>query len=164
MSASDLFQSTRHQALLAQLIQRLLQRYQPLADFNDLPGVQANGRTYKGLQVVPLVQIAGSINRKGDFDRQFRPLRKHLRERWVNIFLLMQTDSWEPVTLFKVGESYYVEDGHHRVSVASTCGRQYIEADVWEYVAGKPPCQCKMIKIPARQASVPGYCEECVSA
>ena len=60
-------------------------------------------------------------------------------------------------------ESYYVEDGHHRVSVAITCGGQYIEADVWEYVAGRPTCSCKMIKIPARQASVPGYCEECAN-
>jgi len=160
-AAIDAFQSSLREAFLAGFIQRLLRRYQPLADFNDLPGVQGKGRLYKGLQTIPLRQIAGSVNRKGDFDKQFRPLRNHLRGRWVNVYLLMQRDTWLPIELYKVGEEYYVADGHHRISVAQATGKKYIEAEVWEYVSGKPPCQCKPVRIPGRLASVPVCCEEC---
>ena len=163
-SAKSAFHAARHQAQLAQLVARLMRRWEPLADFNDLPNIQSNGHTYKGLQSVPLEQIAGSVNRKGDFDQQFRPLRKHLGERWANVYLLLQNDGWEPVRLYRVGEKYYVEDGHHRVSVAHTVGMQYIEAEVWEYVAGKPTCCCEIVRIPARRTSVPACYEESASA
>jgi hypothetical protein len=33
----------------------------------------------------------------------------------------------------KVGDHYYVEDGHHRVSVARALGIAFIQAKVWEY-------------------------------
>lgn len=161
MAAINLFHSIRHAALRDQLLQRLLRRHQPLADFNHLHGLQMGSRTDLGLQVVPLKHITGSVNRQGDFDRRFRPLRKHLRDRWANIFLLMQTDGWEPVTLYKVWDSYYVEDGHHRVSVALANGRQFIEARVVEVAASAPPCACQPVRIPARLASVPVRCEEC---
>ena len=34
------------------------------------------------------------------------------------------------VALFKVGESYYVEDGNHRVSVARYQGVEWIDAEI----------------------------------
>ena len=37
-----------------------------------------------------------------------------------------------PVSLFKVGELYFVRDGHHRVSVAKSQGRDDIDAYVTE--------------------------------
>jgi len=160
-SGIDLFQSVHRQANLAGLVERLLGRYEPLADFNNLGSVQSKGRTYLGLQTIPLQQVSGSVNRQGDFDRHFRPLRRHLRDRWVNIFMQMQTDGWEPVKLYKVWNSYYVVDGHHRVSVALTSGRQFIEAEVWEY--GRQPSYFE-VGIPATLPSVSVCCEECVSA
>jgi ParB-like chromosome segregation protein Spo0J len=36
------------------------------------------------------------------------------------------------VVLYKVGEVYFVVDGHHRVSVAREQGQLYIEAEVRE--------------------------------
>ena len=39
-----------------------------------------------------------------------------------------------PVSLFRVGEAYFVRDGHHRVSVARAMGNQVIEADVTEVI------------------------------
>jgi len=38
-----------------------------------------------------------------------------------------------PVDLYKVGDSYFVKDGNHRVSVANQLGLEEIEAYVWEY-------------------------------
>ncbi|MBL8051150.1 MAG: ParB N-terminal domain-containing protein, partial [Anaerolineales bacterium] len=37
-----------------------------------------------------------------------------------------------PIVLYKVGEIYFVVDGHHRVSVAREQGQEYIEAEVRE--------------------------------
>jgi hypothetical protein len=35
--------------------------------------------------------------------------------------------------LYQVGDLFFVEDGHHRISVARQLGAQSIEAEVWEY-------------------------------
>jgi hypothetical protein len=40
---------------------------------------------------------------------------------------------------FKVGENYYVEDGHNRVSVARALGMLSIRAEVWEYPIRQAP-------------------------
>jgi len=37
------------------------------------------------------------------------------------------------IVVHKIGEQYYVEDGHHRVSVARSVGMVFIEAKIWEY-------------------------------
>jgi ParB-like chromosome segregation protein Spo0J len=38
-----------------------------------------------------------------------------------------------PVDLIRVGESYFVRDGHHRVSAARALGQAFIEATVTEW-------------------------------
>ena len=46
--------------------------------------------------------------------------------------------------VLSVTEKYYVEDGHHRVSVAQSIGMLFIQAKVWEYSAqekGKVDCE-----------------------
>jgi hypothetical protein len=37
-----------------------------------------------------------------------------------------------PVSLYKLGDDYFVEDGNHRVSVARFHGAEWIDADVTE--------------------------------
>lgn len=96
-------------------------------------------RHYGGLQVVCIRQIQGSQGRTGDFDRHFNPLQKHTESRWVNVALAtLKGVSLPPVSLVQVGETYFVQDGHHRVSVAQALGQDYIDAEVivWE-IAGK---------------------------
>jgi hypothetical protein len=43
-----------------------------------------------------------------------------------------------PVDLYRVGEAYFVVDGHHRVSVARALGSRTIEARVKEFVTPVP--------------------------
>jgi hypothetical protein len=43
-------------------------------------------------------------------------------------------DAMPPVLLYKVGEMYFVEDGHHRISVARALGWDVIDARVTEIV------------------------------
>ncbi len=88
-----------------------------------------------GLQVVPLAAIVGTIDRGQDFDRRFRPTSPRVRSRWEEIAAAMRRgESLPPVDLLVVGESYFVRDGHHRVSVARALGYADIDAYVTEVV------------------------------
>jgi ParB-like nuclease domain len=92
-----------------------------------------------GLQVVPLDAIVGTIDRERDFDRQFRPTSRQTRARWEHIAAAMRRgESLPPVDLIKVGEIYFVRDGHHRVSVASALGLNDIDAYVTEVITRVP--------------------------
>jgi hypothetical protein len=86
-----------------------------------------------GLKVVPLDQIVGSVDRGRDFDRRFRPTSGRLRSRWEQIAAAARRgESFPPIDLVRVGELYFVRDGHHRVSVARALGRTDIDAYVTE--------------------------------
>lgn len=118
----------------------------------DLAEIQATcptfGHHYTGKHTVSLSQIRGSASpaRCFDFDVNFRPLRHHNEHRWQGVAAARQSGKkLPPVALIQVGEIYFVEDGHHRISVAKARGEQTIEAEVtvlqlagslpWEEVA-----------------------------
>ena len=91
------------------------------------------GPIYRGVQTVRLDQIAGSLNRYHEFDRVFLPASDKLADRWQNVNrAFYQEVSLPPVVLYKVGQVYFVVDGHHRVSVARGQGQVYIDAEVRE--------------------------------
>jgi hypothetical protein len=98
--------------------------------------VEALGRTGQhdlGLQVVPLDAIVGSVDRTVDFDRGLRPTSARLRSRWERINAAQRRgEALPPVSLYKIGDLYFVRDGHHRVSVAKSLGRSDIDAYVVE--------------------------------
>ena len=86
-----------------------------------------------GLKVVPLDQIVGSVDRGRDFDRRFRPTSGRSRGRWEQIAAAARRgEAFPPVDLVKVGQLYFVRDGHHRVSVARALGREDIDGYVTE--------------------------------
>ncbi|GAK59047.1 hypothetical protein U27_06023 [Candidatus Vecturithrix granuli] len=90
---------------------------------------------YRGISAVSIAHIRGSENRSHDFDDRFYPLHDHSEERWLNIARAMiQEEALPPVELIKVGETYYVRDGHHRISVARALGQQAIDAVVTERI------------------------------
>jgi hypothetical protein len=87
-----------------------------------------------GIQSVPVSKIVGSVSRHGDFDGAFLPKKGHLRERWQRIDrMLLQSGAFPPVSLYKIGDSYFVADGNHRVSVVSYHGIERIDALVIEF-------------------------------
>lgn len=80
-------------------------------------------------QVVDLKEIRGSINRTHDFDRSFHPLTDRLGNRWVRIAsMMLQGAGLPPVDLIRVRDTYFVVDGHHRISVARMLGYTTIDA------------------------------------
>jgi hypothetical protein len=91
------------------------------------------GPIYRGVKPVEVNKIVGSLNRYQDFDRAFLPLQDQIADRWQSIDrAFYQEVNLPPVVLYKVGEAYFVVDGHHRVSVAREQGQLQIDAEVRE--------------------------------
>lgn len=91
------------------------------------------GPIYRGVKTVRVDQIIGSLNRYHEFDRAFLPKEDQLASRWQKVDRAFYEDiHLPPVVLYKVGEVYFVVDGHHRVSVAREQGQLFIEAEVRE--------------------------------
>jgi hypothetical protein len=84
-----------------------------------------------GVQEIPLDRIVGSVDRMRDFDRRFRPTSNRGRERWADLARRTATgEQMEPISVYELGDLYFVRDGHHRVSVARALGRRTIAAHV----------------------------------
>jgi hypothetical protein len=95
--------------------------------------LRIGGPIYRGIQTVAVAQIAGSLNRYHQFDRAFLPTENQIAPRWVSVDrAFYKAVSLPPVLLYKVGQVYFVVDGHHRVSVAREQGQQFIDAEVRE--------------------------------
>jgi hypothetical protein len=77
---------------------------------------------------VPVRDIVGTVARAGDFDRELRPRNRSLRERWESLARL--DGDFPPVELIRLNDLYFVQDGHHRVSVARARGRDTVSAHV----------------------------------
>jgi hypothetical protein len=137
------FSRARRARLLADIGRRLRREPDDVAlmlPFEEV--VEALGRTGQhdvGLQVVPLDAIVGSVDRTVDFDRGLRPTSARLRSRWERINSAQRRgEALPPVSLYKIGDLYFVRDGHHRVSVAKSLGRTDIDAYVVEVTTRIP--------------------------
>jgi hypothetical protein len=107
-----------------------------LLSLNDAAeGISSNSSRHLGTMAVPISLIRGSEGKGSDFDVEFRPLKPLVRDRWVSVAVAyLQGKSLPPVELIKVGDTYFVRDGHHRISVARAFGQQDIDAvvTIWD--------------------------------
>jgi hypothetical protein len=88
-----------------------------------------------GLQTIRLDSIVGSVDRTRDFDRRFRPTSARVRERWQRLALAQRRgEAVPPIDVYRVGDLHFVNDGHHRVSVAYALGLETIDAYVTEVI------------------------------
>ncbi len=119
----------------------LLKGYQnQLLSFSELSRVAAVGEPIDlGIQEVPLDAIQGSVDRYRDFDRAFLPKHSGLRDRWERVATARdQGRPMPPVQLYKLGDIYFVRDGHHRISVCRNRGDKTIQAHVIELTSRVP--------------------------
>jgi hypothetical protein len=106
-----------------------------LLSFDEVKGaLGAISQLYLGMREVPVSKIVGSVGRHRDFDRAFLPSKPALGTRWRRIDEIMHRADEElpPVSLYKIGDAYFVQDGNHRVSVARQQGVEMIDAEVIE--------------------------------
>jgi hypothetical protein len=106
-----------------------------LLSFDDVRRAHvANNRRQRGTRVVEVEEIVGSVGRWRDFDRSFLPARASVGPKWKRIDRAFQRgEDLPPVELYEIGDTYFVEDGHHRVSVARYHDVPTLEASVVEF-------------------------------
>ena len=128
------FQRARFKAFMNRVWATLSGQPSTLLSYDEIKEkLHIGGPIYRGVKTVRVDQIAGSLNRYHEFDRVFLPASDKLAARWTSVNrAFYQEISLPPVVLYKVGEVYFVVDGHHRVSVAREQGQIYIEAEVRE--------------------------------
>ncbi|MBI9105345.1 MAG: transcriptional regulator [Spirochaetales bacterium] len=128
------FNSARIKALWDGVFSILNPEKKEMLSFHDIKSlIKPQAEFYKGIQTVPLDRIIGSEGRYNDFSRAFLPKKEHLRSRWRSINIAALEDVYlPPIKLFKIGETYFVRDGNHRVSVARLRGQIDIDAEITE--------------------------------
>ncbi len=134
-AAVTLFNNARTDAKKAKFAAFLTGRSNSLLSLDATTAdlLTSNGH-YMGTITVPLSQISGSEARTQDFDRSFHPLNTRTMHRWTSVARARRAGIPLPaVELIKVGDNYFVRDGHHRISVAHAFGEQFIEAEVTEW-------------------------------
>ena len=93
-----------------------------------------------GLQMIQLDSIVGTVDRRpGEFDRLFRPASRRVQRRWQSIATARRRGkAMPPIDVYRVGELHFVQDGHHRISVARAHDDTTIEAHVREVQTKRP--------------------------
>jgi uncharacterized ParB-like nuclease family protein len=128
------FDASRRRAFWHEVRAVMSGRARTLLSFHDvMQAARMTGQVERGVQEIPLSRIKGSEGRSRDFDAYFLPLNSRLRERWTRVdALMLQGAPMPPIEVYKVGDTYFVKDGHHRVSVARRLGQETIDAHVIE--------------------------------
>jgi hypothetical protein len=132
------FARQRRRRALSKITARL--RFEPddvsaMLPFEEV--VAALGRRSEsdlGIQTIRLDSIVGTVARRhGEFDRKFRPTSTGVRGRWEGIASARRRGStMPPIDVYRIGDMHFVQDGHHRVSVARALHDTHIDAHVRE--------------------------------
>jgi len=128
------FNRARFKSFLNRVFSILSGKRNSLLSYDEVKEkLKIGGPIYRGVKTVRLEDIAGSLNRYHEFDNAFLPKEGQLAGRWQKVDRAFYEDiHLPPVVLYKVGQVYFVVDGHHRVSVAREQGQEFIEAEVRE--------------------------------
>ena len=133
--ADDAFTGARRRVFFRRIL-GLFTGHQPggLLSFEEVRDrLKIRGQHYVGLQTIPLDKIAGSVGRYQEFNRAFLPTQDFIRERWKRVYEVAHSlEGFPPIDVYKIGEVYFVRDGHHRVSVLKELGATSVEATVTE--------------------------------
>jgi len=141
--AQDDFLRARRRRVFAQLSSLL--RLEPgdvdvMLSFDEV--VDALGRVGErdlGVRSIAIAAIVGTVDRRKEFDRLFRPTSSRARTRFERIAEASRRGvSMPPIDVYRVGDLHFVRDGHHRVAVARAQGLDTIDAHVVEVITQVP--------------------------
>lgn len=137
----NLFNTSRWKAIIEEMKNSLFRLDHPLLDLSEIPTHQMHSRHQGGIKPISIDKICGTLGRSADFDRHFHPLSDRIRDRWVGVAIArLQNFPLPPVSLIQIRDHYFVEDGHHRISVARALGEIAIDAEitVWDLSGALP--------------------------
>jgi hypothetical protein len=97
-------------------------------DLHDQRSLARRSAALPNVREIPLTAIVGTFDpgRALQFDRDFGPVER-TRRRWLSVWM---ADDLPPISVMKLGDTYALLDGHHRVSVAIARGATTIPAIV----------------------------------
>ena len=105
-----------------------------------------------GVQTIPLEDVVGTEGRVATFTRRFEPRHESSRQRIRSLAAAFPGGDFPPIVVVKMGDTYFVVDGHHRVALARHSGAEMIDADVTEFVTRVPlPAGADMVEVILRQ-------------
>lgn len=134
--ASDLFERAWRRGQLKRILATFTGQSRHLPLLSDIEDQYEGISTRElGVQPIRLAQITGTQG-KISFDRDFLPLQRRSKNRWVGVAcaMLKGATTLPPIDVVQVGADYYVRGGNHRVSVAKALDHLYIDAEVTQWV------------------------------
>ena len=134
------FSRARAQGRMQELLSTLMWKNNELLSFYEVTKLlKPKVETYRGLMPIPVDQVIGSESRYHDFTLAVDPRKEMLRSRWQRIDEAhLREIQLPPISVYKLGDCYFVRDGNHRVSVAKSQGVEFIDAEVVELDAEIP--------------------------
>ena len=131
---AEQFHRARRQAAVESLLARLSGQSTELLSYEEVADkLRISGQSPGGLRQIPVAAIVGSVGRYQDFTRTFLPRSQVDEERWVSVGAAAPVvGDLPPIEVYKIGDSYFVLDGNHRVSIARRQGVVYIDAYITE--------------------------------
>jgi hypothetical protein len=109
-------------------------------------------RRYLGVRAIPIAHVVWTDSRGGAFTRRFEPRHGFGRDRLRSLESAFPDGGFPPIVAVKLGETYFVIDGHHRVALARRHGAAMIDADVTEFVTRVPlPAGADMLDVVLRE-------------
>lgn len=136
------FLRARRQQVLGAIAGRVRGRSarRPLSFDEACTALGLRGERSLGVLVIPLSRVVGSVDKVQSFDTAFRPTSGRMRHRWERLAeAFRRGESIPPIDVYRLGDLYFVRDGHHRVSVAKALGLDVIEANVTEVLTAVSP-------------------------
>jgi hypothetical protein len=138
VDAQTAFDRQRRRRLLEAAVRWLLRRPGEGRRLESLeqtlsPAIPGSRRAV-GVQTIPLESIVGTAEpvKAMAFDRGFRAPASS-RRRWERLWVAGRRGaSLPPISVFRLCGRHFVDDGHHRVSVAHALGMAAIDAEVTE--------------------------------
>src|SRR5438477_1199939 len=105
--------------------------------FDRHPDAFSGSRHPRGLETVPLAQIAGTARHPSQNTTDFLPLPQLRGTNWDSRWQRIQQATnrlaiLPPVELLRIGDEYWVVDGHNRIAAALRNGAVAVDADVTE--------------------------------
>jgi hypothetical protein len=134
LEAREDFDAARYRAFRRAIRGLLMRRRRELLSLEGvLRAVGREAQSSGGVQEIPLDRVVGSADagRAKEFDSAFLPQSRRLRDRWSQVYAaVLDGVELDPIDVYKLGDNYYVSDGHHRVSVLRRLGRDRVKARV----------------------------------
>lgn len=125
------FQKARLQGSLQEVVARLWGKPATLLSYEKVARqLQVTNRAASGARPIPLQAIVGSVGRYNDFTHAFLPRQDTDAQRWARVKAAGDVSTLPAIQVYQLGESYFVLDGNHRVSIARQQGLTHIDAEI----------------------------------